>query len=69
MGSLNTSDPDNSHVIRQTFSYSVVDSANGRFKVDGNVVKVLPHIQHYDIENPTNLLMFRLKFPTLGVWV
>lgn len=42
VGSLTTSDPDNSHKVWQTFSYRIVDSANGRFKVDGNVVKV-PH--------------------------
>jgi hypothetical protein len=40
VGSLTTSDPDNSHITRQTFSYRIVDSANGRFKVDGSVVKV-----------------------------
>lgn len=41
VGSLTTSDPDNLHKARQTFSYRIVDSANGRFKVDGDVVKVL----------------------------
>ncbi|XP_062505201.1 protocadherin Fat 4-like isoform X3 [Corticium candelabrum] len=40
VGSLTTSDPDNLHKARQTFSYRIVDSANGRFKVDGDVVKV-----------------------------
>lgn len=45
VGSLTTSDPDNSHTSRQTFSYKIVDSANGRFKVDGSVVKVSYNIR------------------------
>ena len=68
MGSLTTSDPDNSHGVRQTFSYRIVDSANGRFKVDGSVVKV-PHTQHYGTGNTLTLLILRLKFPTLRVWL
>ena len=40
VGKLSTVDPDNSHKDRQTFSYSLLNGASGRFKLDGNVVKV-----------------------------
>ena len=40
IGRLSTKDPDNSRKIRQTFTYTLLDSANGRFRLDGDVVKV-----------------------------
>ena len=40
IGTLSTKDPDNSKKIRQTFTYTLLDSANGRFRLDGDVVKV-----------------------------
>lgn len=36
VGMLSTADPDNG----QTYSYSMLDGAGGRFKIQGNLVKV-----------------------------
>ena len=36
VGAIKTSDPDTA----QTFRYSLLDSAGGRFKLDGSTVKV-----------------------------
>ena len=40
VGTLATTDPDNLKSVRQTFTYTIIDSAAGRFKVDKGVVKV-----------------------------
>ena len=40
VGSLTTTDPDNQATVRQTFTYTLINSADGRFEIDGNVVKV-----------------------------
>ena len=40
VGKLTVTDPDNSKKIWQTFSYSLVDTAGGRFEVDGDEIKV-----------------------------
>ena len=37
MGTLSTADQDNG----QSYSYTLLDGAGGRFKIQGNVVKVL----------------------------
>ena len=40
VGTLTATDPDNFKSVRQTFTYTIIDSAAGRFKVDKGVVKV-----------------------------
>ncbi|XP_062500738.1 protocadherin beta-14-like [Corticium candelabrum] len=40
VGRLSASDPDNSHSIRQTFTWKLVDSADRRFRMDGDILKV-----------------------------
>jgi hypothetical protein len=40
VGRLTTTDPDNSHDTVQTFIYKLMDSANGRFRIEGDIVKV-----------------------------
>ena len=40
VGILSASDPDNHNQTRQRVTYSLLDSAGGRFRIDGNTVKV-----------------------------
>lgn len=41
VGTLTTSDPDNlGKTAWQTFTYSLIDPAGGRFKLDSNTIKV-----------------------------
>ncbi|XP_065839036.1 protocadherin alpha-C2-like [Oscarella lobularis] len=40
IGKLSTTDPDNLASARQTFTYSMLDGASGRFRLDGGVVEV-----------------------------
>ena len=40
IGKLSTADPDNLASARQTFTYSMLDGASGRFRLDGGVIEV-----------------------------
>lgn len=40
VGTLRTVDPDNSQTVRQSHTYTLLDSADGRFKIVGGQVKV-----------------------------
>ena len=40
VGSFSAGDPDNTPIIRQSFTYSLVTSGDGRFLLDKNILKV-----------------------------
>ena len=49
VGTLTTSDPDNAKKKWQSFTYTLLDTAGGRFKVDGDKIKVLITFKYHTI--------------------
>ena len=56
VGTIQTKDPDNLLVNRQSFTYTLLDGDQKRFKIENGVVKV-------------NTMMTRTNLPTMWLWL
>ena len=67
VGYLTAVDPDSKDVPRQKFTYSLLDNAENRFEIDGNVVKVSS--LHFETNSlPGNMSLVSLVYtPRLAV--